>query len=146
MKRVLLVLPALCLMAASNVDAGQGRGLSSALGHSVAVIDSSSREWQGRLLSASADAITVEIDSDVKQFPLSDVKRVDAHGDSVKDGLIKGALFGLFVSAFGHDARFAVTSVGVYSVIGVGLDAMNSCNHTVYRAPAKAVQVKIASW
>ena len=129
MKRVLLVLPALCVLAATSVEAGQSRGLSSARGHSVAVIDNSSREWQGWLLSVAADAITVEIDSDVKQFPLSEVKRVDAHGDSVKDGLIKGALFGLFVSAFVHDARFTVTSVGV-----------------LYRAPAKAAQVKIASW
>ena len=146
MKRVLLVLSALCVLAATTVEAGPNRGLGSARGHSVAVIDNNSREWQGRLLSVSADAITVEIDSDVKQFPLSEVKRVDAHGDSVKDGLIKGALFGLFVSAFVHDARFTATSVGVYSVIGVGLDALNSCNHTVYRAKAKTVQVKVASW
>jgi len=145
MKRVLLVLPLLLVMAAT-VEAGQNRALSSARGRSVAVIDAASREWQGRLLSVAADAITVEIDSDAKQFPLSEVKRVDAHGDSVTDGLIKGALFGLLVSTFAHDARFTVTSVAVYSVIGVGLDALNSCNHTVYRAPARTVQVKVVSW
>jgi hypothetical protein len=146
MKRLVMCLSAVSLMAAAAAEAGQGRGLSSARGHAVAVIDADSREWQGRLLSVAADAITVEIDSDTKQFPLASVKRVDAHGDSVKDGLIKGALFGLLVSSFVQDARFTLTSVGVYSVIGVGLDALNSCNHTVYRGPAKGLQIKVASW
>src|SRR5262245_28960698 len=145
MKAIAMV-PVVCLLLASAAEAGQRPSLNSAVGRSVAVIDVDSHEWQGRLLSVAKDAVTVEIESGTREFKLADVKRVDAHGDSVKDGLIKGALFGLLVSSFVGDARFTVMSTLSYAVVGVGLDALNSCNHTVYRAPAVAAQVKVASW
>ena len=109
-----------------------------------AVIDGSSREWQGRLIDVAADVITVEIGSDARRFPLADVKRVDAHGDKVWDGALKGAVFGASLALItGLGARFAGQAAISYALVGVTMDALNSCTHTVYRAAPVSVTV---SW
>ena len=109
----------------------------------VAVIDGESREWQGRLLEVARDAITLEVDADARRFELANVKRVDVHGDKVWDGAIKGAVFGAVVGAVVGGGRFALQGAFAYALVGVGMDALNSCTHTVYRAPARAAGVKI---
>jgi hypothetical protein len=117
--------------------------LRAARGHQVAVIDADSREWQGRLLEVAQDQLTIELDASPRLFTLDDVKRVDAHGDSVRDGLVKGALFGLLVGAIVGDARTAAASSLSYALVGIGLDALNSCRHTVYRTPAATASIKL---
>jgi hypothetical protein len=117
--------------------------LRAARGHQVAVIDSDSREWQGRLLEVAQDQLTIELDAAPRLFTLDDVKRVDSHGDSVSDGLVKGALFGLLVGAIVGDARMAAASSLSYALVGIGLDALNSCRHTIYRTPAASASIKL---
>jgi hypothetical protein len=117
--------------------------LRSARGHHVAVIDADSREWQGRLLEVAQDQLTIELDAAPRRFTLDQVKRVDSHGDSVRDGLVKGALFGLLVGAIIGDARTTAASTMSYALIGLGADALNSCRHTVYRTPVTAASVSV---
>lgn len=127
--------------------ADQSYKLKSAKGELVFVIDEDSREWQGKLLSVSADALTIEDSNGVREFPLTKVRRIDAEGDSVRDGAIKGAIFGgvlgVFYAAAYKDARPILGGALVYGLIGTGIDALNRSKQTVYRGPAKlAVTIK----
>jgi hypothetical protein len=126
-------------------NAQDTQSLWSARGHQVAVIDADRREWQGRLLEISDDAIVVEIDSAPLSFELSAVRRVDAHGDRILDGVLKGAIFGAVMGSLAAGTRFAWQSAVVYSLVGGGIDAMARCHHTVYRAPAAQAVVTL-SW
>ena len=119
--------------------------LRGARGLHVAVIDGESREWQGRLLEVAKDAITLEIGADARRFDIANVKRVDAHGDKVWDGALKGAAFGAVMAVIVGVPRFAGRAGLSYGLIGLGLDALNHCNHTIYRAPATTANVKV-SW
>jgi len=121
-------------------------GLRSARGSFVAVIDSDSREWQGKLLAVEKSSLIVELDALPRRFELANVKRVDAHGDRVWDGALKGALIGGVLAGVTLGGRAAFGSAIVYGLIGVGVDALNRCNHTVYRAPAVSASVKVLSW
>ena len=96
MKRLLMIVP-LVLLACTNASAQEDRTreLKSAVGRAVFVIDEDRREWQGRLLKVSADALEVESDAGIRTFKVEAIRRVDADGDSVGDGALKGALFGL---------------------------------------------------
>ena len=139
-----LVITALVLAVPALAHAQDESRLRRSRGLQVAVIDGNSREWQGRLLDVAADAIVLEIDNDSRRFAMSEVKRVDAHGDKIWDGAIKGAAFGAVLGLIiGAGGRFAGQSAISYALLGVALDAMNSCNHTVYRARPVAVTV---SW
>ncbi|MDQ3441110.1 MAG: hypothetical protein M3478_12255 [Planctomycetota bacterium] len=125
---------------------GNHRGLRSARGFLVAVIDADSHEWQGRLLDVGGNDITVELDALPRRFELTTVKRVDAHGDRVWDGAVKGAIFGGLMGAFALGGRAAASGAVVYGLLGLGVDALNTCHHTVYRAPAVSASVKVLSW
>ncbi|HUE86043.1 MAG TPA: hypothetical protein VMO26_08195 [Vicinamibacterales bacterium] len=143
--KTILVATLLAVVVPSLASAQQTQALWSARGHHVAVIDADRREWQGRLLDIAGDAIVVEIDSAPQSFELSAVRRVDAHGDRILDGAIKGAIFGGVLGAIVAGPRFAWQPALAYSLIGAGIDAMNRCYHTVYRAPATKAAVTI-SW
>ena len=131
---------------AQDGDMHANRGLRSARGSFVAVIVSESREWQGKLLAVETDSLIVELDALPRRFELAKVKRVDAHGDRVWDGAVKGALFGGLMAGVTLGGRAALGSAVIYGLIGAGVDAMNRCNHTVYRAPAVSASVKVLSW
>jgi hypothetical protein len=142
----MLVVTLLILVTPTLAHAQADRRLRHSRGLHVAVIDGSNHEWQGRLLDVAADAITVEIDSAAHRFAITDVKRVDAHGDRVWDGALKGALFGAILGlaiGAGDSPGFVAQGALSYALVGVALDAMQSCNHTVYRA--KPITMKV-SW
>jgi hypothetical protein len=131
---------------AQSTPAADGGGrLRGSRGLHVAVIDGESREWQGRLLEVARDAITLEIGSDARRFEMTNVKRVDAHGDKVWDGALKGVAFGAVMAVLVGVPRFAGQAGLTYGLIGLGLDALNHCQHTIYRAPATAAGVSV-SW
>jgi hypothetical protein len=142
--RIVTVFVAGCLLSVPAL-AQEPDKLRSARGHHVAVIDADTREWQGRLLEIARDAIVVEIDSTPRRFALSSVKRVDAHGDRVWDGALKGVIFGALMASVLVGPRSAPGSAAIYGLIGLGADALNSCHHTVYRGPAQPAGVTI-SW
>jgi hypothetical protein len=146
MRAVIAVLTLLSIPAAAGAQGEEDNWhLRSSRGLHVAVIDSDSREWQGRLLDVAKDAITLEIGADARRFDMTNVKRVDAHGDKVWDGALKGIAFGAVMAVVVGVPRFAGQAGLTYGLIGLGLDALNHCNHTVYRAPATSASVKV-SW
>ena len=137
--RVFLVSIALVAGGAS-AWADEPNRLSSARGHFVAVIDGESREWQGRLLEIDAGSIVVEVDSSPRRFPLASVKRVDAHGDRVWDGAVRGAVIaGVLAGVVTRSGQIALHNALVWGLLGTGIDALHNCTHTVYRAPAPAL-------
>jgi len=127
-------------------DASSRRGLRSARGFLVAVIDADNREWQGRLIDVGMNGITVELEALPRTFEFARVKRVDAHGDRVWDGGLKGALFGGVIGGIVLGGRAIAGSALIYGLMGLGLDALNNCNHTIYRAPAVSASIKVLSW
>jgi len=139
----LLLLVPLTLLMPSRVEVGETRHLSDARGRHVYVIDQESREWQGRLLDVSPEAIVLDIQSTSRQFTLAQITRVDAKGDSIKDGVIKGALFGLLLGAvFGQSSDAAARGSLTWAVLGMGLDALHSHKDVVYKAPGPSVTLK----
>jgi hypothetical protein len=136
---------ALVLGGLSGTAMAQEQDLRSVRGHHVAVIDDNSREWQGRLLEITQSTIVVDVESSARRFELSAVKRVDAHGDRVVDGAVKGAVFGAILSVAVLGPRAVPGATVAYGLLGLGIDALNSCHHTVYRAPSTAARATI-SW
>jgi hypothetical protein len=129
-----------------DAAAEPNRKLRLARGFFVAVIDADSREWQGRLVDVGKNAITVEIDALPRTFELVQVRRVDAHGDRVWDGVLKGAVFGGVIAGAFFGGRAIPGAVVGYGLVGLVIDAVNNGRHTVYRAPAVSASVKVLSW
>lgn len=151
MKRLLLVATLVVMPFPASAQTAPNK-LDSAEGQLVFVVDSDSREWQGKLIKVSADALEIDGESGVRRFELSNVKRVDSDGDRVLDGLLKGAVFGALMGAvFSSNDYRGQAMVGgamVYGLIGLGVDALNSSKHTVYRGaakPAPQIAMKV-SW
>ena len=143
--RMFLAIGIVALALPAVVRAQDTQSLWKARGMPVNVIDGDSREWQGRLLEIAKDAIVVEVESTPQRFELSSIKRVDADGDRVIDGAIKGAVFGAVISLAVLGPRHMVPAAATYGLIGLGMDAMNRCRQTVYRTPPTQATVKI-SW
>jgi len=147
MKPFVTLILLLILVLPTETEAGQPRRLEHARGEHVALIDADNREWRGRLLEVAKDAVTVEVESSARRFRMDEVKRVDAEGDPVWDGAIKGALMGALVGGLvATNARQVAGSMLIYTLLGTGIDAMHRCRHTVYRAPAPSIRLKVASW
>ncbi len=146
MKAAIVLTSLVLLLLPASVRAQSSSGLVSAEGRPVFVIDVDSREWQGRLLKATKDTLIIESETGTREFQLTNVKRVDADGDRIRDGAIKGALFGLILGALssGHGgARIIVGGTVIYGLVGAGLDAAHQSKHTVYNGPAPQLGVSL---
>ena len=146
MKPVIVLASLALLLLPTPVRAQPLSRLASAEGRPVFVIDVDSREWQGRLLKATKDMLIIESEAGTREFQLTNVKRVDADGDRIRDGAIKGALFGLMLGALssGHGGgRIIAGGTVLYGLIGAGIDALNQSKHTVYNGPAPQASVTL---
>jgi hypothetical protein len=122
----------------ASAQENQTRALESAIGRAVFVIDADRREWQGRLRNVSADTLEVESDAGVRAFKVAEIRRVDADGDRVSDGALKGALFGLVVgllTAF-EAPEYLVVTMASYGLLGLAIDAGCNSRHPVYHGAA----------
>jgi len=140
MTRLLMIVAVALVASTVNASAqeNQTRALKSAVGRAVFVIDEDRREWQGRLRTVSADVLEVESDAGVRTFKVESIRRVDADGDGVRDGLLKGALFGVamgLLAAFQAPEYLAATTVS-YGLLGLAIDAACSTRHPVYHGAA----------
>jgi hypothetical protein len=106
----------------------------------VYVLDRTGEETQGRLVSLTGSAVVLQKDSATRTFNLNDVVRIDRRGDSLKNGAIIGAVFGGVVgiltaagladcpsaqnSCPGARVVMPIVSIGVWSAIGAGIDAL----------------------
>jgi hypothetical protein len=118
----------------------QSRALKSSEGHTIFVIDENRQEWQGRLLRVSADALEVESDAGIRTFKLGQIRRVDADGDSVWDGALKGAAtgatLGLLALAGKASGWVMISNAFSFGLLGLAIDAGCSSRHPVYHGPA----------
>jgi hypothetical protein len=111
-------------------------------GRTVSVIDDSGRETTGRLLLFTQDTLTMKVNGGDVVFDRKNVAAVFERGNSVKKGLIIGALSGpaLGLVALATDGPSAELAVGtlIFSAIGVGVgvavDAMIPGKRLVYAA------------
>ena len=141
MTRLSTLFVGVMLLGIVNAAQAQDRGLRSAEGRSVFVIDANRQEWQGRLLNVTVDALEVENDAGLRSFKLAEIRRVDADGDGVWDGAFKGAATGALLGLLGAAATgapvwTAATSAMAYGLLGMAIDGGCSSRHPVYHGAA----------
>lgn len=106
----------------------------------VYILDRTGEETKGKLVSLTGSAVVLQMDSTTRTFNLADVVRIDRQGDSLKNGAIIGAVIGGVAGMItaggladcpnarskcpGARVAGALIATGVWSVIGVGIDAL----------------------
>ena len=140
MTRFIIAICSLMVVGTATASA-QGRALESAQGRTVFVIDEDRREWQGRLVRVSPEALDLESDAGIRRFVLADVRRVDADGDGLRDGFLKGFAIGSLLSIgylLDSEVKWATLASGlVYGLIGAGIDAGCSGRHPVFHGESR---------
>ena len=125
------------------------------------VLDDQGVETTGKLLKLDRDGVVLVIDGAERRFDLARVKRVSRRGDSLKNGAIAGATFGMLMGILGggladcrNDSGYgpcgaggrigmAVGSTAFYAAIGVGIDALIQGRTVLYQAaPRTATQAR----
>ena len=132
-------------------------------GPTVIVHDNKGAETKGKLLSLDMREAVLMIDGQERRFALTDVRRIEKRGDSLKNGAIIGAavglVSGLLVAGIGagigaagctlygdtpgcEDFKedfnafgLAATTAAVWGAIGAGIDALIVGRTTLYQAP-----------
>ena len=142
MKRFLAVV--VVLMSVAPVSAQQGgSGLDQKALSTVTVFDERGVRTKGRLLHIDSQSVVVLVDGQERRFALEHVEKVEKRGDSLKNGVIIGALAGGGMGAAvggmqpcsSPDEPYAACGAGTYLAaaatlsavfagIGAGIDAM----------------------
>jgi len=115
----------------------------------VWVTQSSSGEVvHGRIVDLSPESLTIlTADNRRVDMPLDRVLRIEARGDSLKNGaiigaLVVGTLVGLTCAEVADGSGACLTGVvldaGMGALIGAGIDALNGGRSTLYARPAAA--------
>lgn len=108
---------------------------------------------RGRIIELSKESLALLTpDNRRVEMPLDRVLRIEARGDSLKNGAAIGAAILGGLSLFscqgatsgGQCAAIAVTNIGMGAIIGVGIDAMNAGRSVLYRKPAASAGPKAA--
>jgi hypothetical protein len=141
-------------LAAGQTPADQLPGLAASNLQTVYLTDRSGTETTGKLLSISRDSLALMVNGTEQRFEMASVDRIQKR-DSLKNGTLTGAVVGVvmgIISAGISDcssdfpggscpgfrvAAFA-TSVGAYTAIGAGIDALVRGRSTIYTAPPSA--------
>jgi hypothetical protein len=103
-------------------------------------------ESHGQLLRLGPNTLTLLEDGNQRDIPWAEITRIDAPGDSVKNGAIIGALVlggwcalvcrlgvGDFGDGGGAYTSLLVINVGFGALIGAGIDAMHVGRTTIYQ-------------
>ena len=99
-------------------------------------------EARGQLLRLGPDTLTLLEQGASRDIPLAAISRIDARGDSVKNGAIIGAVvlgaWCAIVCGQGLDnanqvATVALINTGLGALIGAGIDAMHVGRTTIYQ-------------
>jgi hypothetical protein len=133
----------------------QWPGLSTSDLQTVYLLDRSGLETSGRLLALDPDSVMLLVDGAERRFDMTDVTRIQKR-DSLRNGTLIGAAIGAVMGIVaagisdcpGNDpggscgglrtATFAA-SLGMYTALGAGVDAMIRGRTTIYAAPAAAL-------
>jgi hypothetical protein len=151
--RVAILIAALSPGVASAQDAASNwPGLVSSRLSTVYVLDNAGTETSGKFLRLNPDSIVLLVDGAERRFETSRVTRIQKRGDSLRNGAIIGAVVGVAMGILtagisdcpgdqpggrcpGSRAALFLVSTGVYSAIGVGIDALIPGRTTLYEAP-----------
>jgi hypothetical protein len=102
-------------------------------------------ELRGRLVELSPTTLAMLVNGQRVELPLESVLRIDARGDSVKNGAIIGAavmggwcaiVCGQALGGGGQYGFAVVTNAGFGALIGAGIDALHKGRTTIYSKPA----------
>jgi hypothetical protein len=102
-------------------------------------------ETRGQLLRLGPDTLTLLEQGTSRDIPLADVTRIDARGDSVKNGAIIGAVVvGVWcalvcpqgLDGYSNDQLPYIlgVNIGLGAAVGAGIDAMHVGRTTIYQA------------
>jgi len=135
---VLLFVPA----AAHAQELGGWRGLDPSSLDTVYVTDDAGQRTEGKLLRFDPDALVILVDGMERKFDRTSVLRIDRRGDSLKNGAVTGAVVGALMgwlvsgmadcpsdsnpggSCGGSRVAVFAVSMGLYTAVGTGIDAM----------------------
>ena len=137
---VLIAVPGIPVSAGVLADFSR---LQKAQNADVAVLDQTGIERIGRLMKATDTNVTLQFGSTTHTLERADVFSADRLRDSTKDGVVKGAIFGLLVGliamqGFDSSDQFpeaVVASMTVYGGVGYLLDRAHTSRAPLYRAP-----------
>ena len=148
------MVPALMMLAAPQVHAGQATGKREIAEDVIVVHAGSGDELYGRLLELSPATLAILVDGRRVDVPMDDVLRIDTRHDPVWNGftigaVITGGLVGLAcASAEGGRACVpaAIVDAGLGGLIGAGIDALHKGRTPIYikaGRSAAALRLKI---
>jgi hypothetical protein len=101
---------------------------------------------RGRLGQLSPSTLTLLVDGQPRDIPIDRVLRIDARGDSVKNGAAIGAVVmgawclvvcGQGVENGAQGGALLVSSVAYGAMLGAGIDALHTGRTTIYRKPGE---------
>jgi hypothetical protein len=106
----------------------------------------SGQELRGRIVELSPTSLAILVQGRRVEVPVTDVLRIDARTDSVKNGAIIGAIvmggLGLLACADVDEgavcAALAIEGVGLGALAGAGIDALHKGRTPIYIKPAKS--------
>ena len=101
-------------------------------------------EWQGQLLRLGPDSLTILEQGTSREIRLTDVTRIEARGDSVRNGAIVGAIIlgswcalvcpqGLDGYSNGQLPYILGVNVALGAAVGAGIDGMHVGRTTIYQ-------------
>jgi hypothetical protein len=117
-------------------------------GQTVRVRDKTGHETKGRVISATATELVLQVSKSQRTMPVSDIERVGTKGDPIWDGAVIGATIGAVAAALPLDAGVPCTGpcfrnsaggevVGLLIMAGLGAwwDSRHSHSEVIYQAP-----------
>lgn len=120
-------------------------------GTTVYVIDNTGSEVQGELVDVSESALTLAVNGDQRRVEHESVRQVQTYGDSLWNGLLIGVAVGT-AAVLMTDPKYEpcsnglprqcadyqvgqrILAVGIWGVVGAGIDALVRGRHQVYVA------------
>jgi hypothetical protein len=95
-------------------------------------------EIRAKLLDLKPGTLSVFVDGSRRDIPLDAVDRIQARGDSPRNGAligaaVAGALYGMAMAEYGTEGLpLAITAIAGWTLVGAGVDAMIPGRTTIY--------------
>jgi hypothetical protein len=153
---LLLVVPA---AAHAQEPLGGWRGLNVSSLDTIYVTDDAGQRTEGKLLRFEPQSLVMLVDGTEQRFDAARVRRIDRRGDSLKNGAWIGAALGVLFGSItagisdcpgsdpggectGFRIGTFVGALGIYTAIGVGIDAMIVGRTRVFDAERSAAAAR----
>ena len=151
----------LCVPAAARAQEPLGgwRGLNASSLDTIYVTDDAGRRTEGKLLRLEPQSLVMLVEGTEQRFDAARVRRIDRRGDSLKNGAWIGAALGVLFGSItagisdcpgsdpggdctGFRIGTFVGALGIYTAIGVGVDAMIVGRTRVFDASRSTAAVR----